>query len=172
MRLVLRPLLTALLLGPLVAAAVPSTLTYQGRLFTPHGQPQSATPAIVFKLFAHETGGRPSWSESIANVPLTNGIDSFKLGDVRPFPENLFASDELWMELTVSGTTLSPRQPLTTVPFAFNAKNLQGGSVEATSVTTAGVKVDDEPVVLTVASQKPDQNGNVILPRASTDTRS
>ncbi len=69
MRRCLRPLfLMALLLAPLVAAAVPSTLTYQGRLFTPQGQPQSGTPTIVFKLFAQETGGNPEWTETIANV--------------------------------------------------------------------------------------------------------
>ncbi len=132
-------------------------------MFTPDGQPRTGTPTIVFRLFGQETGGTELWSESIANVPLTNGFYTLPLGlNGTPALEGVVvASDSLWMELTVDDQPMLPRQPLTTVPIAMKTANLKGGSVEATSVTVAG-----KPIVLKVAGKEPDPNtGNVALSR-------
>jgi formylglycine-generating enzyme required for sulfatase activity len=161
MRPIVRLLLSALLLVPLLARSVPSTLTYQGRLFSPSGQPRAGTPTIVFKLFDHETAGEERWKETIANVPLTNGFYSLTLGQngTAALDDVIAAKDSLWMELTVDGTTLAPRQPLTTMPSALRARSFKGGIVEAKSVTVAG-----KPIVLKVAGREPDPDtGNVTL---------
>jgi len=155
-----RLLLSAILLASLPALSVPSTLSYQGRLFAADGRPRTGTPTVVFKLFDQETGGEERWSETVVNVPLTNGFYALSLGQHgTPALEGVVvAFDNLWMELTVDGTPLLPRQPLTTIPFAMKARNLKGGSVEATSV-----KVADKPIVLKVAGKGPDEHGNVDL---------
>jgi len=161
MRPILRLLPAFVLLTPLLALAVPSTLTYQGRLFTPTGQPRTGTPTIVFKLYSTVAGTASVWSETVENVPLTNGFYSLSLGQngTSALESVVAANDGLWMELTVDGTTLAPRQPLTMMPSALKAKSLKGGSVEATSVKVAG-----KPIVLNVAGKVPDdQSGNVSL---------
>jgi len=161
MRPILRLLPAFVLLAPLLALAVPSTLTYQGRLFTPTGQPRTGTPTIIFKLYSTADGTASVWSETVENVPLTNGFYSLSLGQngTSALESVVAANDGLWMELTVDGTTLAPRQPLTMMPSALKAKSLKGGSVEATSVKVAG-----KPIVLNVAGKVPDdQSGNVSL---------
>lgn len=94
--------------------------------------------SIGFALFTEESGGTPIWSETQDVVPV-DGYYSVLLGRSTPFPAATFKGN-LWLELTVGGTPLTPRNPVASVPFAMtaaNAQNLAGGSVSATTVSAS-----------------------------------
>ena len=69
----------------------------------------------MFKVYDNAEEGEPIWSESQL-VNVSNGIISTVLGNTIPFsviPENAY------LELTVDGSTLSPRQLLTSVFYSI-----------------------------------------------------
>jgi hypothetical protein len=110
--------------------AVPGLSNYQGKLLHNGAAVTTDTPiSMTFKLFIEEsdTGGSPVWMESQA-VDVVDGIYAVKLGAVNPFDSSLFddPNREYWLEVTVNGEVLSPRQRFTSVPFAFNAETLDG----------------------------------------------
>jgi len=112
------------------AQAVPNMINYQGKLLE-NGVPlTTATPiSMTFKIFIEETdtGGSPIWTE-YQNVDVVDGIYAVKLGAVTPLDSSLFEDPgrDYWLEVTVGTETLSPRQRLTSVPFALNAETLDG----------------------------------------------
>ncbi len=120
----------ALFLCSGVYAGVPGMVNYQGRL-EQHGAALTTVSPVTmtFKIFVEEsdTGGSPIWIES-QDVEVAEGMFSVKLGAVNPLDMSLFedSSREYWLELSIDGETLSPRQRLTSVPFAFNAETLDG----------------------------------------------
>ncbi len=126
--------LCAALLPALSLAQVPQKLGYQGRLLKADGTPESGSTTLVFKLF---DGSTEVWSET-QTVALTDGYYAIELGDVAALPANIFNGHELALELTANGAALSPRQRVTSVPYAMACTNLTGGTVNASSVTVGG----------------------------------
>jgi uncharacterized protein (TIGR02145 family) len=94
-------------------SAQPSTITYQGVLKDDNGDVITGTESIKFDIYTVETGGSSLWTETHITVAVSNGLFNVELGSVTPFG-SLDFSQELWLEITVSGNTLSPR-------IAFNA---------------------------------------------------
>ena len=95
------------------AAPGPSatTVNYQGRLANNSGSPLSGTFGMSFALFDASTGGNLMWGpESHAAVPVSNGLFSVGLGSQTSggIPTNVWNGDR-YLEITVSGETLSPR---------------------------------------------------------------
>ena len=104
-----------------------TAFTYQGYL-EDEETPANGTYTLRFSLwtdssFAAQIGG----DITMVGVPITGGLFTVELdfGDV-------FDGTALWLEIEVQGpgdpgyTTLSPRQPLTPVPYAINADRLDG----------------------------------------------
>ncbi|MBT3817262.1 MAG: hypothetical protein HOG08_02860, partial [Candidatus Magasanikbacteria bacterium] len=124
--------------------APPSIITYQGKLLE-NNTVVTSTKAIQFSIYSTLTGGVPIYTASGTTVtPLTinrtpsSGIFSVDLGstgtnslDPTIFSENT----NLYLEVVVAGTTLTPRKQLTAAPYALNSRYLQGvpGSVTSTS---------------------------------------
>ncbi|MCB1058461.1 MAG: hypothetical protein KDD11_23405 [Acidobacteria bacterium] len=108
------------------SAQVPSTLSYQGRLLendVAQG-PASGTVDIVFSIWSGPTGDAGAtqlWTETWNGVALSNGIFSVLLGsNGSPLSPALFQGDtSLFLQLTVDGETLTPRQELGSTPFAM-----------------------------------------------------
>ena len=104
-----------------VHAAPPSTLGYQGRL-TLNGAPLNAAVVVTFSLYAAPSGGSPLWSESQSITPV-NGLYSAVLGQVSAFPAGLF-TQPLWIGVAIAGNAeMTPRQPLSSVPYAQQARS-------------------------------------------------
>ena len=127
------------------ASAVPSTMNFQGRL-------ADATGTIVpdglynmqFRLFTASSGGSSVWNETretTNRVQVTNGLFSTKLGEVNPISASLFASGNLYFEITLAtpGTAtcstascatwesaMTPRHQMGTSAYAFNSDTLDG----------------------------------------------
>lgn len=113
-------------------AQTPTAFTYQGRL-TDAGSPANGTYDFEFKLF---DGSATQLGTSVTreDVTVTNGVFLVQLDfGISPFTPNATASTlEIGVRpgtSTAAFTTLSPRQPITSTPYAvqtINAEKLGG----------------------------------------------
>jgi hypothetical protein len=114
----------------------PYFVSFQGKL----APVPSLPPTIIFELFT-DSGATNStgWTETLNNVDVdSNGLFNVFLGNTSPLEDILFDNTTgLWLKITVDGTPLTPAQALTATPFAFVAKNLNGGKVSAESNSSA-----------------------------------
>lgn len=109
-----------ILLVSSAALAVPGKLTYQGRLVQADGTPASGVVTIVFSIFDAEAGGNMLWTEA-QTVATTNGYYSVALGSEASIPESVFDGSARYLELAMGGSSLLPRQPILSAPYAVRA---------------------------------------------------
>ena len=139
---------TLLLAG--TASAVPQQLTYQGRLFDQSGNPVNASATIAADIYAASAGGFLSlWSETYTSgttgpVAVVEGFYSLPLGSITAFPSTLWDGSTRYLQLTVNGEVLSPRQPIQSVAYAIKA---EGVSNSAVTIDSSGISVGGSPVV-------------------------
>lgn len=142
--LILSLLYFSVLLSP-VFAAPPKTINYQGYLTNAIGVPVDAPLEIHFSIYNVATGGEPLWSET-QSVTVTNGVYSVVLGAGEPTPAPIELPFDAPYYLGVRiGTDpeLDPRQPLTSVPYAFHAAEAdQAKSLAAGAVTAESIGID------------------------------
>ena len=114
------------------------TFSHQGRLLTSAGKPVNGNRTITYKLYHKATGGSPVYTVS-KTVHVSNGYfdSSFGATDVDP---KIFA-ENTWLEISVNGETLSPRQFLRAAPYA--ASLISGAAI-----------VGSEPITYTYSGQK------------------
>jgi len=93
---------------------VGTAFTYQGSL-TDAGAPANGPYDFQFGLFEAATGGIPVAVLNVNGVPVNNGLFTVKLD----FGQNIFTGDSRWLEISLAGTALSPRQELTPSPYAL-----------------------------------------------------
>ncbi len=104
-----------------------TAFTYQGRL-DDSGQPAGGIYDLRFTIYAVSTGGSPIAALTNSTVGVSNGLFTVTLD----FGAEVFTGAERWLEIGVrtydSGafTTLWPRQPLTSAPYAIRAANFSG----------------------------------------------
>jgi hypothetical protein len=149
------------------AASLGTSMTYQGRLNSA-GTAADGVFDLTFQLFTNATGGIAQRA-AVTNlgVDVNNGLFT-TLVDLSPVPQD---HRDYWLELAVrtngSGAfiALSPRQPLSSTPFAWFADRssnalaaVLASNVAPGSVTSASIAVGQ--VVRSVNGQ----TDNVILP--------
>ena len=102
------------------ARAQTTIFTYQGRL-TDAAVPANGTYEMRFDLFADPIGGMPPTpplaSHTIPDVPVSNGVFTVDLD----FGDDVFDGDPRYLEITVEGVILSPRQRIASTPYAIRA---------------------------------------------------
>jgi hypothetical protein len=104
------------------AGAVAQTpFTYQGQL-KQNGQPFNGAANVTFSLYDAATGTGFIGDEVHNGVPVSNGLFTVELNDNGSW-NNQFSGD-IWLEVNVNGTMLSPRQKITAAPRAISAENL------------------------------------------------
>src|SRR5580692_10004448 len=123
-------------LGGLASALAQNTaFTYQGQLLN-GGAPANGSYDLTFSLFTTNTTG------SLVAGPLTNSATAVSNGlfmTTLNYGSGIFNSTTYWLEIGVrtngNGTfaTLSPRQPITPVPYALNVVT---GAVSAAQLKT------------------------------------
>jgi microcystin-dependent protein len=146
--------LAVLLVPALASAQVPPGLTYQGRLLNADGTPATGTVTMGFALFDTQAATAAVWSEQ-QSVALVDGFYSLTLGTETPLSEVQFTGTERWLEITVNGNTLSPRARIESIPYALmsiRARDLKGGTVDATSISVGGNQIVDSTGKLTAAA--------------------
>jgi hypothetical protein len=101
-------------------AAVPQTMTYQGFVKSAGGVPVNEPVSLTLRLYDALQNGTKLWEETLPNVTVNNGVFTVELGKVTalnlPFDAPYFLSIQV-----NSDPELTPRQPLTSVPYAFRA---------------------------------------------------
>ena len=98
-------------------------ITYQGQL-KQSGVPLTGTPNMSFELFDNLTGGNSvAGPIAISNVPVEDGLFQVELafGDV-------FDDTPAYLQISVDGTVLHPRQRIAAAPLALHALNAGGSS--------------------------------------------
>ncbi len=126
-------ILSVCLVVPPVYADAPMEINYQGKLAFPDGTPRHGTFGIQFRILDDDNPGPPEnvlYDSTHPNVTVTQGSFHVVLGaaPLASFPANLFAQyPNLYLEITVNGTTLAPRQKLVGSPYALSvAQNTVG----------------------------------------------
>jgi hypothetical protein len=135
--------LLSLLLSTSVLAQAPTQLGYQGRLLRADGAAATGIVEMTFRLHEGSTGGTPLWSETQL-VPLSQGFYSLYLGSVNPLSPALLDRPEVFLQVSVGGEALLPRQKVGSVAYALRAtvaRDVSGGTVDATSISVGGQTV-------------------------------
>ena len=103
----------------------PALLTYQGHLLDAAGAPVAdGEYAFTFSLWDAPTEGVQLWGPEAHSVTVTDGYFAVLLGEQAPLP--VLDTQHVYLELSVDGETLNPRQRLASVAFALNAGTLAG----------------------------------------------
>lgn len=103
------------------AAAANFSLGYQGQL-RQNGVPVTGSRTVVFKIYPDASAGAPVWTSAPRTVTFTSGL----------FFSTFTPSGVDWegtapvLEVEVDGVALSPREELSAMPYAFNARQLGG----------------------------------------------
>lgn len=130
-----RSMFTAVLLVPWVAwAQSPTIIGYQGRILDASGVPQTGPLNLGFAIYDAPSAGHLIWCES-QSVTLADGYYSVDLGEGGSCSTSgsaaslaaAFASPSRFLEISVAGSPLSPRQRIPSVPFAYVADSLSDG---------------------------------------------
>ncbi len=124
------------------AAAVPSALTQQGRLFDAEGNPVTDTLTILFAVYDGPNDAAAVWTES-ADVTLEDGYFSVAVGESGGLEAVLDGSVK-YLGITVGNDgEMTPRQAIGSVPYAFLANDAVG-DIHPTSVSIGGLPVIDD----------------------------
>jgi len=131
------------LLVPCAAEAVPARLTHQGRLTGADGAPVDDVLRFVFRLYDRAEGGEPLWVEPI-DVAVEGGHYAVVLGESAALPIEVFAGDDVYLDVEVDGDPLEGRLALTSVPFALRAAVADNATGD---LTPRSVVIDGRTVI-------------------------
>ena len=112
-----------------VRAQVPSTVSYQGKLTTPAGVPVAdGVHSITFRIYDDSTAGNLFWEE-VKSVTTKNGLFTVRLGETTPLDQGTLSIGNLFLAIKVgTDPDLSPRRPLTSVPYAAMVGTVEGAT--------------------------------------------
>lgn len=150
------------------SAAGPTEMAYQGTL-TEHGSAVNGTRGLVFKVYDAATGGNLLYTSSSQSVQVRDGRFTATI-DLSGVP--VATKSQLFLEVIVEGTTLSPRDPLAAVPTAVNARSLTGTTNIIPESGNAGIGTTAPSQKLEVVGKiKITGNGNgLVFPDGTTQT--
>ncbi|MBL8878684.1 MAG: hypothetical protein JNG88_06140, partial [Phycisphaerales bacterium] len=114
--------------GAAAAQTQTAAITYQGQLKL-NDVPVDGSHNAEFRLFATATGGSPIGTQAINGLIFENGLFSVALNDAGQFGATAFNGQQRWLEAVIDGQVLSPRQALTTAPYAAFSLNTRGLNV-------------------------------------------
>lgn len=97
-------------------AEVPVKFTYQGNL-REDGFLVNGARDMVFRIYDSSTSPAALWTSPVKSVNISTGV--FKV-NLEPSLSD-WESGNLWLELEVEGVTLSPREEMTSSPYAVNS---------------------------------------------------
>jgi hypothetical protein len=142
-----------------------TAFTYQGRL-TDNSMPASGTYNMQFKLF-DAAGDNNQIGSTITNpdVPVTNGVFTVSLN----FGASAFANGSpRFLEITVGNSLLSPRHPVTSVPYAVRA--LKANSADNATNAVSALNATNATNLGYVAASQYVQTNDARLTDARTPT--
>ena len=127
------------------AASAPMIITYQGKLLV-GSYLATTTQSIYFILYDSLSGGSALYSASgtaaspnFVSVVPSQGLFSINFGDTgtNPITSTIFRDNaSVFLEVRIGADTLTPRKRITSVPYAFNSRFLDGVPGDTLSTTT------------------------------------
>jgi hypothetical protein len=128
----------ALLSAGVASAAVPATITHQGRLFDSKNAPVNEKIDLVFSIYdAEGATGAVLWTET-HSVTFENGYFSVSLGEITPFDGTIFDGSVRYLGIKVgSDAEMTPRAATRSVPYALLASDVNG------DITPRSVSIQD-----------------------------
>lgn len=132
-------------------AGAPLKINFQGRL-DESGQPAEGSKSFVFKIYDVSSGGTPVWTSAAQSLALSQGVFSASLAAGTPaaLSTGTFTGAR-YVEITVDGVTLSPRQEMVSAPYALVAQALAPDAVIPQG-TMLAASVTDYHVLLTTGA--------------------
>ncbi|HPB30472.1 MAG TPA: hypothetical protein PLB62_03355 [Candidatus Sumerlaeota bacterium] len=135
------------------ASAIPGVISYQGRLTDAAGLPITTPAEVTFTFWDAETDGARigTFSDTDTVTPSKDGLFTTTIGDDpgNPIPESTFASDSVWLNISVDGTNLAPRTRMISVMYSMKSRAADW------STTSAHSLISDKASGLTGALQNP-----------------
>lgn len=127
--LVLGFVLMSVLLNKVVHAAVPSSITVQGRLTDSLGVPlPPGVKGFLFRIFNAPVGGTEIWSGEDQFLPTdSEGLWVARVGAIVGLTDAVFSDTVRWLDINVNGTQL-PRVRLVTGPYAYRVATVDGAT--------------------------------------------
>jgi hypothetical protein len=116
-----------------------TTVNYQGRLADHSGNPLNGTYGMTFSLWDAATAGNLVWGpESHAAVPVSQGLFSVGLGSQTTggIPTSAWNGDR-YLQITVGGENLSPRELIRSVPIAGMALTVPSDAIGINQLAAA-----------------------------------
>lgn len=118
-------------------AHVPKKVAYQGYLTNASGQPVSATVDVTFRLYTAVSGGAPVWQET-QSVAVAGGTYTATLGSQTLL--DLDFANPLFLGVSVGADPeMTPRQALSSVPYALRALGVEPGAIGAAELADGSV---------------------------------
>jgi hypothetical protein len=103
-------------------AQVPPLINYQGRLTNLEGGPLDTVVDLTFELYEDEGGASLLWTETHPNVTIINGLFSLILGDLSPFPDELWSGPVRFLGIKIGeGELMNPLTPVVSGAYAMRA---------------------------------------------------
>ena len=101
------------------ALAEPGLVPLQGYLTDLDGVPIDGAQRLTFKLFNAATDGDELYTEDLTSVDVSGGQFIVYLGNQTALDLDLFRDNpDLWLEILVGGSVISPRTRLGATPYA------------------------------------------------------
>jgi hypothetical protein len=125
-----------------------TTVNYQGRLAESDGTPINNTVGMSFALWDAATEGNIVWGpESHDAVSVSEGLFSVGLGSKTTggIPTTTWNGDR-YLEITVGGETLAPRELIRSVPIAGMALTVPDGAIKGQHLA-AGLGASNKPLL-------------------------
>ena len=124
-------------------AVIPYTINYQGYLTDSEQNPVNGTVNMIFKIYTES--GTLLWTETQNSVSVNNGIYNVTLGSANTTLGTLNFDVPYFLGVTVgTDPEMTPRQPLTSVGYAFSADTaldlVCSSCVSATDVDTTAIQ--------------------------------
>ena len=127
----------SVLLLPTAVYAQSASFTYQGQL-RQSGEPFTGTTDFEFRLYDQLSDGTQIGNpQARADWPVEDGLFQVELD----FGAAAFDGSERFLEITIDGVPLSPRQKVTATPYALLASGLASGSVGSGSIDPSEVQL-------------------------------
>ena len=109
-----------------------TALTYQGRLLDA-GEPANGTFSVDFGLWDDPfVGSQIGSTVTFISLPISDGLFTVEID----FGANAFENSGRWLEISVDGVPLTPRQPITRAPYSIQTRGIYVDADEHVGIGT------------------------------------
>lgn len=109
-----------------IFCSVPMKVYYQS-ILKEKGQLVTGTRKMKFEIYKQPTGGTAVWSSGDVNIEVKNGVFRYTLDFTNSNID--FANGPYYLQVTIEGTVLSPREEIVSTIYAIQAKTVEDGSI-------------------------------------------